>query len=235
MSDEPGGSGSPTRGPVPGATSGAAYLVQPDTGPGPGVLVLHSWWGLTRSAKNVVEALADAGFTAAAPDLCHGEIPADAEEAQQLLLDSDPNRTAALVIDSAAALRAYSADPDAAVGVIGFSMGASWALWLATRQPDSVAAAVAYYGTQNIDFDDLRAPVLGHFAESDPMVSEDDLTEMHARLLLSERSAEIHRYEGTGHWFAEADVSAHFNTSAAQLAWNRTIEFLHRHLDHLAG
>ena len=216
-----------------GAPSGAAYLVQPDDGPGPGVLVLHSWWGLTRSVKDVVEALADAGYTAMAPDLCDGVVPADGDEARQLLADSDPNLVARLVLDSIVALRAHSAVPEAPVAVIGYSMGASWALWVATRQPDSVRAVVAYYGAQNIDFDDLVAPVLGHFAETDPLVTDDELVEMQARLLLSDKHVEVHRYEGTGHWFAEAGVALHHDPDASELAWSRTIDFLTEH--HLLG
>jgi len=220
-------------GPVAGTRSGAAYLVQPDDGPGPGILVLHSWWGLTQGVKRIVEGFADAGYTALAPDLCEGVVPADGEEAQQLLVDSDPNVTAALVLDSVVALRANCVDPEAPVAAVGYSMGASWALWLATRQPDSVAAVVAHYGTQNIDFELLVAPVLGHYAETDPLVSEDDLVEMQARLLLSDKHVEVHRYPGTGHWFAEAGVDDHFDDDAAALAGERTAAFLTEH--HPAG
>ena len=212
-----------------GAPSGAAYLVQPDDGPGPGVLVLHSWWGLTRSVKDLVERLADAGYTALAPDLCGGVVPADAAEAQQLLADSDPNVTASLVLDSIVALRAHSVVPQDPVAVVGFSMGASWALWAATRQPSSIRTVVAYYGAQNIDFETLEAPVLGHFAEVDPLVSEDELVEMQARLLLSDKHVEVHRYPGTGHWFAEDGVESHHHPEAAELAWARTLAFLGVH------
>lgn len=212
-----------------GAPAGAAYLVQPDDGPGPGVLVLHSWWGLTRSVKDVVERLADAGYTALAPDLCDGVVPVDADEAQRLLVESDPNLTASLVLDSIVALRAHSRVPQDPVAVVGFSMGASWGLWAATRQPSSVRAVVAYYGAQNIDFDSLLSPVLGHFAESDPLVSEDELVEMQARLLLSDKHIEVHRYPGTGHWFAESGVATHHDPEAAELAWSRTVGFLDEH------
>ena len=102
------------------ARSGSAYLVEPDDGSGPGVLVLHSWWGLTPSTKHVVEHLADAGYTALAPDLCAGVVPADADAAQQLLADSDPNVTASLVLDSIVALRAHSAVPQDPVAVVGY-------------------------------------------------------------------------------------------------------------------
>ncbi len=219
----------PGAGPVAGSPSGAAYLVHPDGGPGPGVLVLHSWWGLTDGVKDLVERLADAGYTALAPDLCAGELSADGEAAAILLAESDPNVTAALVLDSTVALRANSVVPQAPIAVVGFSMGASWALWLATRQPESVDAVVAYYGAQNIDFDDLAAPVLGHFAERDTLVTDDDLNEMHARLLLSEKSFQLHRYPGTTHWFAEPGVSEFHDADAAEQAWQRTLAFLSEH------
>ena len=215
--------------PVAGTTAGEAYLVRPDDRPGHGVLVLHSWWGLSPGVKRVVERLADAGYTALAPDLTEGVVTDDPDEAQRLLAESDPNATAALVLSSVVALRAHSADPEGPIAVLGYSMGASWGLWLATRQPDSVDAVVAYYGTQNIDFDDLSAPVLGHYAEIDPLVTEDDLTEMHARLLLSEKSIEVHRYEGARHWFAEEDRPDFHDPAAADLAWERTLAFLAEH------
>lgn len=212
-----------------GAPSGEAYLVQPERGPGPGVLVLHSWWGLTRGVKDLVERFADEGYTTLAPDLCDGVVPVDAEEARRLLAESDPNLTASLVLDSIVALRAHSEVPQDPVAIVGFSMGASWALWAATRQPSSVRTVVAYYGAQNIDFDALVAPVLGHFAETDPLVSEDELVEMQARLLLSDKHVEVHRYPGTGHWFAEPGIDGHHDPDAAAEAWARTISFLGVH------
>lgn len=211
-------------------SAGSAYLVQPDDGPGPGVLVLHSWWGLTDGVRRLVERFADAGFTTMAPDLNAGALPGGYEEARDLLAASDANLTADLVLSSPVALRAYAADPQAPIAVVGFSMGASWALWLATRLPEDVAAVVAYYGTQNIDFDDLRAPVLAHFAEFDELVVDDDRVEMHARLLLSDKSVEVHEYPGTQHWFAEADQLDRYDEDAATLAWERTLEFVSREL-----
>lgn len=218
----------PSGAPAIGAPAGEAYLVVPDAGPGPGVLVLHSWWGLGSATKRMAERLADAGYTALAPDLNRGVVTDDPDTARQALAESDPNETAALVLSSVLALRAHTNRPDAPIAVLGMSMGGSWALWLGTRQPDSVAAVVTYYGTQNIDFEELAAPVLGHFAEIDPLVTEDDLTEMHARLLLSEKSVEIHRYDGTHHWFAELDRPDAHDLVAAEQAWERTLAFLAR-------
>lgn len=209
--------------------AGSAYLVVPEDGPGHGVLVLHSWWGLDQSTKATVERLADAGYTALAPDLLGGVLPEDADLARDALAATDPNATAALILSSVVALRAHSAEPTGPVAVLGYSMGASWALWLGTRQPDSIDAVVAYYGSQDIDFESLRAPVLGHFAEQDPLVSEDELVEMQAHLLLLDKHVEFHRYDGTAHWFAEDTPAGAADATASDLAWTRTIEFLERH------
>jgi len=184
--------------------------------------------------KDVVEALADAGHTALAPDLLGGVLPSNGDEARDLLAASSPDETAGLILSSIAALRAHSIDPAASVAVVGYSMGASWGLWAATRQPDSVDAVVAYYGIQNIDFVDLRAPVLGHFAEVDPLVTDDELVEMQAHMLLLDKHVEVHHYPGTGHWFAETDRPGQPDRSpteldAADLAWSRTLAFLAEH------
>lgn len=210
----------------PQGRAGGAYLVTPDEGPGPGVLVLSSWWGLDRFVKDFCERLADQGFTALAPDLTKGVLADIAAEAEVELAASDPNETAALILSSVVALRAHSDEPDAPVAVLGFSMGASWAMWLATRQPDSVRRVVAYYGTQNIDFSAMQAAVLGHFATDDDLVADDEVVEMQARLLLDDKAVEIHRYPGTHHWFAEETHPEFYDPEAADLAWLRTLEFL---------
>lgn len=219
------------------SAAGRAYLVVPDDAPGPGVLVLHSWWGLTRGVKDQVEALADAGFCALAPDLLGGDLPGTAAEAAAGLQETSADLTAGLILSSIVALRARSADPEAPVGLIGYSMGGSWALWAATRQPASVAAVVDYYGHTDLDMAEMRAKVMCHFSDDDPLVSEDDAAELQAHLLLLERSVEVHRYPGARHFFAEADVpvlDANGDTgprsveevAAAELAWSRTLRFL---------
>jgi carboxymethylenebutenolidase len=211
------------------STSG--YLVLPDgNASGPGVLVLHSWWGLTPFFKGVCDRLADEGFVALAPDLMDGRTVDDPEEARQVLLDTDVDVASALVRSSLFTLRSLPATPNAPVGVLGFSMGASWAMHLASRVPELVGAAVVFYGSQTTDMEAATSPFVGHFAESDELVSEDELTLMEADLRLLDKSVDFHRYPGTGHWFFESDRPS-YDPAAADLAWARTIEFLHRNLD----
>lgn len=216
--------------PRPGP-SGTGYLVLPEAGHGPGVLVLHSWWGLTPFFKQVCDRLADAGFVALAPDLHGGgRTTDDPTEAERWLLESDTNVTADLVLSSAATLRNLAQTPDAPIGVIGWSMGASWALWLASRAPDQVGAFSFFYGTQAIDRLEVRSAALGHFAETDEFESDDDIVAVEAALRLGDFPVEVHRYAGTRHWFFEP--GANFHPEAAELAWDRTVAFLHEHLEH---
>lgn len=209
--------------------AGQLYLLRPGAdgeGTGPGVLVLHSWWGLTPQMKAFCERLCDEGFVVAAPYLLEGRLPETAAEAEVELGEVDPNRTAGLVLSSVAALRTLTDDPAGPVAVVGFSMGASWALWAATRQPESFSKVVAYYGTQSIDFGDLRARVQGHFAEHDHLVEADDVVALEADLFELGIEPEMWHYPGVRHWFAEEGVADAFDAAAAALAWERTLAFL---------
>ncbi len=212
------------------SNAGTGYLVAPTSGRGPGVLVLHSWWGLTPFFRDTCDRLADEGFVALAPDLHGGRIADRPDEAERLLAEIDPNPTAALVLSSAATLRGLAITPDAPIGAIGFSMGASWALWLSARAVDDVGAVVAFYGAQDVDFKDAQAAYLAHWAEHDEFVDDDEIAFLEASLHLEGHPVEFHRYPGTGHWFFESDRPPAFDAAAADLAWQRTIDFLRRHL-----
>ena len=61
-----------------------AYLATPETG-GPGLLVLHAWWGLKPFFKNLCDRLAEGGFTALAPDLFQGQIAETIEAAEEVM------------------------------------------------------------------------------------------------------------------------------------------------------
>src|SRR5215469_428751 len=88
-----------------------AYLAVPEGGSGPGVLVLHAWWGLTDVFKRVCDRLAEAGFVALAPDLYHGKTTASVEEAEALVtaLDHDVERWHGDIVGAMQFLRQHTA------------------------------------------------------------------------------------------------------------------------------
>ncbi len=211
--------------------AGTAYVVAPEAGSGPGVLVLHGWWGLTPFFRSVADRLADAGFVALAPDLFAGQTADTPDEAKALLAETDATTMVELVRSSIGVLAGLPITPDAPVGVVGFSMGASLGLWTAANVADQVGAVSTFYGTTDVDFAPVQAAVQCHFAEFDDFESDDDVALMEAHMRLVDLDLELHHYPGTAHWFFEADRTVAHSPEAAELAWDRTITFLHRHLD----
>lgn len=217
MSDEPS--------PFTNRRAGEAFLVDPPGGiQGPGILVLHSWWGLTDWVRDFCRRLAAEGYTTLAPDMFDGVQPVTEAEGEAVLAGTDPDEMSGLVMSSAHTLRAVSRNPDLPIVVIGFSMGASLALWVSARLPTAVNGAVAFYGAQSIDFEEAEADYLGHYAENDHIVSEEDRVLTESFIRLGGKSTEFHVYPGTSHWFFE-DGDNH-DVEASELAWDRTIEFL---------
>ena len=209
--------------------AGTGYLALPEAGSGPGVLVLHAWWGLTDFTRSFCDRLAAEGFVALAPDLFAGRTTDSPEAAEAMLAEADANELAHLTRSSLATLRDLPATDDGPVGIVGFSMGASLGLWLSARVPEAVAATTAFYGGQDIDFAGASSAYLGHYAEQDPFVDEDSLVLLEADLHLLGLDTTFHRYPGTGHWFFEADRPEH-DPAAAALAWERTLAFLRERL-----
>jgi carboxymethylenebutenolidase len=204
-----------------------AYFIQGDGGRGPGVLLLHSFWGLTSAVKSLADDLADHGFTVLAPDINFGELPGSEQDALDHLGKADPNRLASLVLSSAKLLHEKSTEGP--IGMVGFGMGGSLALWASVRLADLVAAVVSFYGSQQIDFTGAKSAYLIHLAEEDEFITDDEATFMEATMRLEELDVELSRFPGTKHGFGEPDGDT-FDPGAFDTAWRRTIEFLEQWL-----
>lgn len=205
------------------------YLAPPDGRGRPGVLVLPSWWGVDDSVRSTCERLADEGFCALAPDLLEGARPADHDEARAALAAVSPDELAKTVMLSIDVLRGRVRRGDAPIGIVGYAMGASLGLWAAARRPAAVAAVVGYYGAQSLDFDEIEAEVLLHFAEHDELVGEDDRVTTEAFLRMGGVDLEVTHHAGTSHGFAEAGRATH-DAEAADAAWSASVELLRRRL-----
>lgn len=204
-----------------------AYFVQGDDGRGPGVLLLHSLWGLTSSVKGLCDTLADHGYTVLAPDLNFGELPETEEEGIDHLGEASPDRLASLVLSSAK-LVAERSSPGP-IGIVGFGMGGSMGLWASVRLAELVGAVVSFYGTQQIDFAGSQSSYLVHFAEEDEYITDDEAVFMEATMGLEALPVEVITYGGTKHGFGDPD-SETFDPDAFEQAWVRTLDFLDNHL-----
>ena len=110
--------------------------------------------------------------------------------------------------------------------MIGFSLGAYYALQLSGTDPERVRNVILFYGTGDGDFDRSQASYLAHFAENDPYEPAEARQWLESALKAANRPATFYLYEGVGHWFFEPDRTDAYNVAAADLAWERTIAFL---------
>ncbi|MDH3463905.1 MAG: dienelactone hydrolase family protein [Acidimicrobiia bacterium] len=200
-----------------------AYFIQSTAGPGPGILILHSFWGLTSSVKALADGMADDGYTVLAPDINFGELPESEQDALDHLGAASPDRLASLVLTSAQLLAEKASSPE--IAIVGFGMGGSLALWASVRLHTLVTRAVSFYGSQQIDFAGSNSRYLIHLAESDEYISDDEAAFMEATMGLESLDVTVHRYPGTKHGFGEPDGET-FDPDSFDLAWARTMEFL---------
>lgn len=204
------------------------FLATPASGKGNPVLVLHPWWGLNDTIKAFCRRLADAGFVAFAPDLYHGKIATTIPDAETLssALGQKFEQARAEVVEAAAYLKAHTGTQSLAV--IGFSMGAAYALDFSANGSGDAHSVVLFYGANPVDFSQSKAAYLGHFAADDPYEPSDGIQAMEADIKSAGRPVTFHTYPGTGHWFFEPDRTDAYNEAAADLAWERTLAFLKR-------
>lgn len=206
------------------------FLAVPATGKGPGLIVLHPWWGLNETIKAFCGRLASEGFVTFAPDLYRGKIATTIQDAEMLSRGLDATQATS---DVAAAVTFLSERADLAgpgLGVIGFSLGAYFALGVSLEDPDRVRAVVVFYGTRGGDYGRSKAAYLGHFAQTDDYESASDVRSMEDSIRAAGRPVTLHIYPSTGHWFFEPDRSDAYHEGAARLAWERTLAFLENEL-----
>lgn len=203
---------------------GTGYMAYSERS-GPGVLVLHEFFGLQPSFISFADSLEAEGFTVLVPDLYDGRMASTVEEAEALSdgLDFDDTMDR---LD--AACEHLIANWHPRLGVIGFSLGAYLATALVQRR--SVEATIVYYGFSQVDPARWSGPIMGHFATNDEWTPLPEATAFFDDLSAAGIDARMFSYEGTGHWFANQSVPEAFNGDSARLAFERSVDFLRHHL-----
>ncbi len=210
-----------------GKTTG--YLTKPESGEGPGVIVLQEWWGLVGHIKNVADRFAAAGYVALAPDLYHGEVTKSPDEAGKLMMALNIEQTEK-DLSGAVDYLAGNARGDK-IGIVGFCMGGQLALFAASKNA-RIGACVDFYGIHpNVkpDYSQLKAPVLGLFAEKDGFVNPDVVNALEQTLDNAGVGTDFHIYPDVDHAFFN-DEREVYNLAAATDAWNRIQDFFRKHI-----
>jgi carboxymethylenebutenolidase len=209
------------------------YLATPESGSGPGVIVLQEWWGMDDSVKRYADRFAEAGFFALAPDLYHGETTEQPDEAQQKMMAMNMDQATKEMRGAVDFLKEQDGVEGDGIGAVGFCLGGGLAVWAASAH-DDVNAVVTYYYVMphgKPDFSKVQAPVLGHFGTSDDFVPVDDAKALEKELNDAGADAEFEFYEGAGHAFAnDHDRLGTYDKEKSDSAWQKTVDFFKQHL-----
>ncbi|MBX2796387.1 MAG: dienelactone hydrolase family protein [Myxococcales bacterium] len=211
-----------------------AYLSLPEsaTGPVPGVVVIHEWWGLNGHIKHWADRLASAGYAAVAVDLYDGAVATDHKQAMAAMEKVDE----ATAIDKLKAAHAYLvSDPRIQApktASVGWCFGGGYSLRLAMAEPE-LDASVVYYGRlvdEDAQLQSIAAPMLGIFGSEDAGIPVDTVKAFETRMQGLGKPFTVHLYDA-GHAFANPS-SGRYHSESANDAWAKVHAFL---AEHLAG
>ncbi len=212
-----------------GTASG--YLATPESGQGPGILVIQEYWGLVDHIKDVADRFAAEGFVALAPDLYHGATATEPDEAGKLMMSMNLEQAAKDLSGAVTLLQERSGKKE--IGVIGFCMGGGLALVAGTLRPDAIKAVVPFYGlvpwpSAQPDWSKLEAAIQGHYAALDGYFSPARAQELENELKGLGKDVQIYVYPDVDHAFFNDTRPEVHSPDASAVAWQRTLEHFHR-------
>lgn len=215
---------------------------EPDSTPKGGVVVVQEAFGVNDHIVDVTGRFAAAGYLAVAPHVFHrsGDPVLPYDDLSQVMPHFAALTADGILadVDAALARLAEAGIAPAQCGVVGFCMGGTVALAVATRR--DVGAAVTFYGgglaAGRFGFDPLieeaprlRAPWLGLFGDLDEGIPVDDVERLRSAAATSGQDTEIVRYAEAGHGF-HCDQRASYHEPSAKDAWSRTLAWFDTHL-----
>lgn len=218
-----------------GPESMPAHLWVPDSGHGPGLVLLQEIFGVSAYIKQRAADLCELGYVVLAPEIYWRLSDAEIDESTPDFLAQAMGVVSRLdwptaVTDAQAALQSLRTRPDVrGVGVIGFCFGGGLGFNVAAvDRPDVL---VSYYGSALPGLLDLAeqvtAPSLHHFGLADTFIDNPTIAKI--EVAVASPTTIFEKYEGAGHAFDNPMPAFHHAAASAQ-AWASTTAFLGRHL-----
>lgn len=209
-----------------------AYLARPaGAGPFPAVVIIQEWWGLDAHIKDVAERYTREGYLSLAPDLYHGKVTTDPNEAGKLMTALDREEAVKDLLGAVAHLKAMKEVRADRIGATGFCMGGSYALLLPCRTKE-IRVAAPYYGEVPAEetLKNLACPILYVYGDADFWITNDEVKRLEGTLRKLNKPGEVKIYPGAPHAFFNDTRKDVYRLTEAQDAWRRTLDLFAKHL-----
>jgi carboxymethylenebutenolidase len=198
----------------------------------PAILVVHENRGLNPHIEDIARRLALANFMAFAPDALTslGGYPGDDAKGGELFTKVDNAKKTEDFVAAAQWLKSR-ADCTGKIGATGFCYGGGMSNTLAVRLGTDIAAAAPFYGgvPPAADIPKIKAAILVHHGALDTRLAA-TWPEYDTALKAANVPHEGYIYPGAVHGFNCDATPERYNKAAADLAWQRTIDWFNKYV-----
>lgn len=211
-----------------------AYVAQPDDeAQHPGVVLIQEWWGIEPHIQDLAQKLAAEGFVVAVPDLYHGKVATEPNDAMRMMMQTRNNLERAIgeIIGTLNTVKTLPNVEPKKLGVIGFCFGGLLTYLIAQLYPDLAAVVTFYGGGYNPAPEDVAkvtAPVLAIYGRQDEGIPLEQIEKIEQLYRQANKDFTVKIYEG-GHAFINPAHGMGNEESASQ-AWPLAVSFLKEHV-----
>ncbi len=211
-----------------------AFVAQPDDdAQHPGIVLIQEWWGIEPHVRQLAQKLAAEDFVVAVPDLYHGKIATEPDDARKMvmMIRSNLDKAAQEIIGALETVKAMPNVEPKKLGLMGFCVGGFMTYFVASRYPD-LGAIVPFYGAGYEPIPEevarVNAPVLAFYGKRDHSISMEQIEKIERIYKEAGKEIKVKVYDAD-HAFINPDHGSG-NEEAAREAWLVAVDFLKRQL-----
>lgn len=216
-----------------GAVLGGYLALPQGSGPFPGVVLIHEWWGLNRDTTILADALAKEGFAVLAADAFRGKVAREPSEARKQTSETPADRIASDLDAAAAYLASKPEVRKDRIASWGFCFGGTQSMRMGARNP-GLAAVVIFYGggpfqkPEDLGKMDTAGPVLGIYGAEDKGIPVEQVANFEKAMNARGIRNTVTVYPGVGHAFVKS--TTYDKGGAPEQAWKQAVGFLKENL-----
>jgi carboxymethylenebutenolidase len=207
-----------------------AFLAEPDDNARhPGMVLIQEWYGIEPHIRDLAQKLAAEGFVVAVPDLYHGKIATEPNDAQKMIMMIAGNidKAAREIIGALDTVKAMPNVEPKKPGLIGFCVGGLMTYVVASRYPDLGAVVPFYAGGYDPTPEEVakvNAPVLAFYGSRDDSIPMKQVKKIEHMYKAAVKYITVKVYND-GHAFINPSHGMG-NEKAAAEAWPLAVQFL---------